>query len=373
MKRFFNSQDSIVTEALCGLVKSQGDSPLAILDGFPHIKAVVRTDWDRSKVAIVSGGGAGHEPAHAGYIGPGMLTAAISGDVFASPSVDAVLAGILAVTGEAGCLLIVKNYTGDRLNFGLAAERAKNLGYNVEMVIVSDDIALPEINQPRGIAGTLFVHKLAGYFSEQGLPLEQLKQKVEQASTSISSIGLAYGSCVLPGQSSKSENHEAELGLGIHGEPGVEKIDISSAREAVEIVIGRLEEKLQHSDEPIAVLINNLGSVTSLEMAVIANEVLSSSLAKKIDLVFGPESFVTALNMHGFSLSVIPLREGIKSALTSPVPVRSWHPGFSVGQLISQPLHNAVKRLEFEKQPDELTAQLIRSVCKRLIEEEDGP
>ena len=136
------------------------------------IKVVHRTDWDQSKVALVSGGGSGHEPAHAGFVGPGMLTAAVCGEVFASPSVEAVLAGVLAVTGTPGCLLIVKNYTGDRLNFGLAAERARALGLRVEMVVVDDDIALPDLPQPRGLAGTLFVHKITGAMAEAGKSLE---------------------------------------------------------------------------------------------------------------------------------------------------------------------------------------------------------
>ena len=143
MTQFMNKRENIVTEAIDGLIMASGGR-LARLDGYPHIRVVVRADWDKSRVALVSGGGSGHEPAHAGFVGAGMLTAAVCGDVFASPSVDAVLAGILAVTGPAGCLLIVKNYTGDRLNFGLAAERARAFGRKVSMVVVDDDIALPD-------------------------------------------------------------------------------------------------------------------------------------------------------------------------------------------------------------------------------------
>src|SRR6476659_2062382 len=160
MKRFLNSRHTIVTEAIDGLLAGSAGKNLARLDGYPHIKVVVRNDWDRSKVAVISGGGSGHEPAHAGFVGAGMLTGAGCGEIFASPSVDAVLACITAVTGAPGCLLIVKNYTGDRLNFGLAAEKARALGLAVEMVIVADDVALPDATQPRGIAGTLFVHKV---------------------------------------------------------------------------------------------------------------------------------------------------------------------------------------------------------------------
>jgi len=164
MPQFINSTQSLVTEALNGILRTQ---PLSVLDGYPHIKVVHRQQLDRSRVALVSGGGSGHEPAHAGFVGAGLLAAAVCGEVFASPSVEAVLAAIMAVTGDAGCLLIVKNYTGDRLNFGLAAERAKAEGKKVEMVVVGDDIALPDLPQPRGVAGTLFVHKIAGYMAEQ--------------------------------------------------------------------------------------------------------------------------------------------------------------------------------------------------------------
>lgn len=173
MTQFINARENLVTEAIDGLLATSGGS-LSRLDGYPHIKVVYRSDWDKSKVALISGGGSGHEPAHAGFVGAGMLTAAVCGEVFASPSVDAVLAGILAVTGEAGCLLIVKNYTGDRLNYGLAAERARALGFKVEMVVVDDDIALPELPQARGLAGTLFVHKIAGDLAESGESLESV-------------------------------------------------------------------------------------------------------------------------------------------------------------------------------------------------------
>jgi len=148
VKHFINERSAIVTEAL-ELAVMLGEGKVARLDGYPSIKVLVRTDADRTHVAVVSGGGAGHEPAHAGFVGDGLLTAAVCGEIFASPSVDAVLAAIVSVTGEAGCLLVVKNYTGDRLNFGLAAERARALGLDVEMVVVGDDIALPAAARPQ--------------------------------------------------------------------------------------------------------------------------------------------------------------------------------------------------------------------------------
>ena len=141
---FFNQRTHLVSDVIDGTIIASPWNNLARLESDPAIRIVVRRDLNKNNVAVISGGGSGHEPAHVGFIGKGMLTAAVCGDVFASPSVDAVLTAIQAVTGEAGCLLIVKNYTGDRLNFGLAAEKARRLGYNVEMLIVGDDISLPD-------------------------------------------------------------------------------------------------------------------------------------------------------------------------------------------------------------------------------------
>jgi triose/dihydroxyacetone kinase / FAD-AMP lyase (cyclizing) len=187
VKHFINERTAIVTEAV-ELAVLLGGGKVARLDGHPSIKVVLRTDADPSHVAIVSGGGAGHEPAHAGFVGDGLLTAAVCGEIFASPSVDAVLAAILAVTGDAGCLLIVKSYTGDRLNFGLAAERARALGRAVEMVIVADDVAIPSATRPRGIAGTLFVHKVAGHLARSGASLAAVKRGAEHVAGAVRSV-----------------------------------------------------------------------------------------------------------------------------------------------------------------------------------------
>ena len=195
---FFNDRKQLVNEAIEGLIISAPEGNLVRLDTDPAIRVVMRNDWDKSKVAVISGGGSGHEPAHAGFVGKGMLTAAVCGDLFASPSVDAVFSAIMAVTGEQGCLLIVKNYTGDRLNFGLAAEKAKSHGINVEMVIVADDISLPENRQPRGIAGTVLVHKIAGYAAEEGKSLSQVREIAQQTCDNLYSLGVAMQTCNLP-------------------------------------------------------------------------------------------------------------------------------------------------------------------------------
>ncbi|MEM6933553.1 MAG: dihydroxyacetone kinase subunit DhaK, partial [Pseudomonadota bacterium] len=287
MKQFINGKDTLVTDAIDGTLRTSGGR-LARLDGYPHIKVVVRTDWNRSKVALVSGGGSGHEPSHAGFVGQGMLTAAVCGDVFASPSVDAVLAGILAVTGKAGCLLIVKNYTGDRLNFGLAAERARAQGVKVEMVIVDDDVALPDLPQPRGVAGTLFIHKIAGALAEQGEDLETVTAAAQRVIDGVVSIGMSLDTCTIPGSTKEARigPGKAELGLGIHGEAGIEQVEFSTAKDAVSRVVERLELKI--GPGPHVALLNNLGGATALEMAVLLEELTKSHIGEQIRWLIGP-------------------------------------------------------------------------------------
>lgn len=324
MSQFINTRDSVVTDAIEGVLCASGGK-LARLDGYPHIKVVVRNDWDKSKVALVSGGGSGHEPAHAGFVGQGLLSAAICGDVFASPSVDAVLAGILAVTGEAGCLLIVKNYTGDRLNFGLAAERARTFGLQVSMVVVDDDIALPELPQARGVAGTLFVHKIAGALAEQGSDLETVTTAAQRVIQNTASIGMSLDTCTVPGSEKEQRITEgrAELGLGIHGEPGVEQIDYAGARDAIKRVVEKLSAVMSDTDH--VAMLNNLGGVTPVEMSILANELATSSIAGRLKWIIGPAALMTSLDMRGFSLSVLPVSSPEDTqALQTPVGPCAW-------------------------------------------------
>jgi triose/dihydroxyacetone kinase / FAD-AMP lyase (cyclizing) len=327
MTQFMNKKEDIVTEAVDGIVAASGGK-LARLDGYPHIRVVIRNDWDKSKVALVSGGGSGHEPAHAGFVGKGMLTAAVCGDVFASPSVDAVLAGILAVTGPAGCLLIVKNYTGDRLNFGLAAERARAFGLNVSMVIVDDDAALPELSQARGVAGTLFVHKIAGALAEADADLAAVTKAAQRVIAGTKSIGMSLDTCTIPGSPKEDRIPEgmAELGLGIHGESGVEQIAFAGASQAMEAVIGKLSPAM--SGAPHVALINNLGGASVLEMSVLLHELIQSSAGSMISHIVGPAAMMTSLDMRGFSISLYPVNAADLKALETPVPLAAW-PGVS--------------------------------------------
>lgn len=323
MTQFMNKRENIVTEAIDGVIMASGGR-LVRLDGYPHIRVVIRADWDKSRVAIVSGGGSGHEPAHAGFVGQGMLAAAVCGDVFASPSVDAVLAGILAVTGPAGCLLVVKNYTGDRLNFGLAAERARAFGLKVNMVIVDDDIALPDLPQARGVAGTLFVHKVAGHLAETGADLAAVTRAAERVIAGTRSIGMSLDTCTVPGSAKETRIAPgmAELGLGIHGEPGVEQIGFASAQQAMAAMVEKLAPVMQNT--PHVALLNNLGGASVLEMSVLAYELIRSAIGPNLKLIIGPAAMMTSLDMRGVSISVYPLSSEDEAALRSDTPLAAW-------------------------------------------------
>ncbi|MBY5833418.1 dihydroxyacetone kinase subunit DhaK [Rhizobium ruizarguesonis] len=374
MKHFFNRRENIVTEALDGLLLTSSAGRLARLDSFPDIKVILRADWDKSKVAIISGGGAGHEPSHAGFVGKGMLTAAVSGEIFASPSVDAVLTAIRAVAGPKGALLIVKNYTGDRLNFGLAAEKARAEGFDVEMVIVADDIAIPGINQPRGVAGTLFVHKIAGYHAERGEDLKTVAAHAAAAAGDIVSLGMSLSTCSVPGQAHEDRlgENEGELGLGIHGEPGVERIALQPVADIVATMVARLTPTLREGRNH-ALLINNLGAVPPLEMTVIANVVLSSPLADRIRLIIGPAPMMTALNMNGFSLSLIRLDAVREAALTAVVEPHAWMPAVERHeiQIIAAPRTSAgLNGANGKAGENDRNRRLITALCEHLISQE---
>jgi len=369
MTHFMNRKDDMVTDAIDGVIATSGGA-LARLDGYPHIRVVIRSDWTKSQVALVSGGGSGHEPAHAGFVGAGMLTAAVCGDIFASPSVDAVLAGILAVTGPAGCLLIVKNYTGDRLNFGLAAERARAFGYKVSMVVVDDDIALPDLPQARGVAGTLFVHKIAGALADQGADLDTVTKTAERVISGIRSIGMSLDTCTVPG--SPKENRipagMAELGLGIHGEAGVEQIPYSDARQAIASVADKLAVTM--SDGPHVALLNNLGGTSVLEMAVLASELVKSKIGDKIKLIVGPATLMTSLAMRGFSISVYEIKAEDEALLTKPCPIAAWPGCVKLAPETILPLPDGLAPIKAFPSPHARTKEFLTACCNILIASE---
>ncbi|UYH51421.1 dihydroxyacetone kinase subunit DhaK [Candidatus Kirkpatrickella diaphorinae] len=328
LKRFLNAPDKLVSEAIDGLLRSSQGAHLARLDAGAGINVVLQKHVPPDRVAVISGGGSGHEPAHAGFVGRGMLTAAVCGAVFASPGIDAILSAIIAVTGPAGCLLIVKNYTGDRLNFGIAAEQARALGYKVALIIVGDDIALGQNARARGIAGTILIHKIAGYHAERGASLEEVTHHAEDASRKVRSLGLALTDCnVYDGHhQDRLGPHEAELGLGVHGEAGAEKIPLASLDQLMHRVVGRLETAITPGNQ--IVMINMLGAVPPLEACAIAASFAKTALAERTKWVIGPAPIMTSLDMVGFSLSLLPAEEAFVEALRAPVESSFW-PGIA--------------------------------------------
>uniref|UniRef100_A0A8C6LSY6 Triokinase/FMN cyclase n=1 Tax=Nothobranchius furzeri TaxID=105023 RepID=A0A8C6LSY6_NOTFU len=316
-RKLINSVESCVDEALCGLVRASGG--LSLLRGH---RVVLRSDLDnlKGKVALLSGGGSGHEPAHGGYIGAGMLSAAVAGGVFASPPPTSILAAILALhkAGASGVLLIVKNYTGDRLNFGLAAEQARNQGVAVDMVIVAEDCAFDQPSKAgrRGLCGTVFIHKLAGALAEEGCPLDQIVSKVTEVLKGIGTLGVSLSPCSVPGclPSFDLPPGDMELGLGIHGEPGIQRSKVASADEVVKTMLDHMTNPDSQSHLPLSsgdavvLCVNNLGALSCLEMAVVTRAALNCLESRGVVVVrVMSGAFMTSLEMAGVSLTLMKI------------------------------------------------------------------
>jgi dihydroxyacetone kinase len=286
-------------------------------------------------VAVISGGGSGHEPAHAGYVGRGLLAAAIAGDVFTSPSVDAVLAAIRAAAGPAGALLVVKNYTGDRLNFGLAAELARAQGIPVEVVVVADDVALRNTvprDRRRGIAGTVLIHKIAGAAAASGLGLAEVAALARAAAADLATMGVALGACTVPAVGRPGFDlgpTEIELGLGIHGEQGVERTALLPANAVVERLIGSILADLELAPGAgVALLVNGLGGTTTMELAIVARHALAVLRGRGLQVERAwMGDFLTALEMPGCSLSILKVDRARLALLDAPADSSAWRAG----------------------------------------------
>ncbi|XP_059641165.1 putative 3,4-dihydroxy-2-butanone kinase isoform X2 [Cornus florida] len=336
-KKLINDPNDVVTEFIEGLV--QTFPCLQYLDGFPEVKVVLRADVSNAtydKVAVISGGGSGHEPAYAGFVGEGMLTAAICGDVFASPSVDSILAGIRAVTGPMGCLLIVKNYSGDRLNFGLATEKAKSEGYNVELVIVGDDCAFPPPRVRagrRGLAGIILVHKVAGAAAASGLSLDDVATVAKHASEMVGTMGVALSGCTLPGQvlSDRLIPGKMELGIGIHGEQGIAVADLTPVDMVISCVLKHILSRDKNyvpitRGSRVVLMINGLGATPIMELMIVAGKAVSRLQLEHelaVDRVYSG-SFMTTLDMAGFSVSIMKADQALLQLLDAATKAPYW-------------------------------------------------
>ncbi|MCA2011580.1 dihydroxyacetone kinase subunit DhaK [Cereibacter sphaeroides] len=373
MKKLINEVKDVVPQALAGLVATSNN--LRLIEG---TTVVVRADLDAvigaGKVALISGGGSGHEPAHAGYVGKGMLTAAVAGDVFASPSTDQVLTGIRAVAGPSGVLLIVKNYTGDRLNFGLAAQIAQGEGIACEVLVVDDDAALGSAEKTagrRGIAGTVLVHKIAGAAAEAGLSLAEVKARAEAAVAATGSMGVALSPCIVPAAGTPNfelAQNEIELGLGIHGEAGLSRVNLRPAAHLAEELIGTIaRDRGLNAGDRVALLVNNLGSTPPMEVSIMAGDALAACAAQglKVERVWAG-TFLTAIDMAGVSLSLMALDDDRLAALDAPAGAPAWVlPGLRQGMTLPAPV--AAAPVEANGTADPAVMAALVAGCEALI------
>ncbi|MBC7088044.1 MAG: dihydroxyacetone kinase subunit DhaK [Tissierellales bacterium] len=319
MKKIINKPENVVDEMLNGFVKAYPQ----YVKRLENLNVIVRSNPKTDKVALVSGGGSGHEPSHAGFVGEGMLDAAVAGEVFTSPTPDQVYEAIKAVDNGNGVLLVIKNYTGDVMNFEMASDMAKEEGIKVEQVIVNDDVAVEDSTYTtgrRGIAGTIFIHKIAGAKAEMGGSLNEVKEVAEKVIKNVKSMGMALTSCTLPAVGKPSFNlgeNEMEIGIGIHGEPGTHRDQVKSANEIVDELLKRIFDniELKNGDE-VAVMVNGMGATPLMELNIAnlrVNDVLVDKGIKIVRTYVG--NYMTSLDMAGFSITILKLDDELKELL----------------------------------------------------------
>ncbi|WP_044503288.1 dihydroxyacetone kinase subunit DhaK [Megasphaera massiliensis] len=327
MKKILNDVDSVEAEMIQGLVKS-APKMLRKLD---YGTIVVRANKKEGKVALVSGGGSGHEPAHAGYVGAGMLDGAVAGTVFTSPTPDQVLEGIKAVATEQGVLCIVKNYTGDIMNFEMAVEMAADEGITADYVVVNDDVAVRDslyTTGRRGVAGTVFVHKIAGAKAEQGASLADVKGVAEKVVANVRSMGMAIEPCTVPAagkQGFELADDEMEIGIGIHGEPGTHREKLRPANEIAKMLIDEILSDLDYKGRDVVVMVNGMGGTPLMELYIVNNFVqdyLKEQGVHVYDTMVG--NYMTSIEMAGFSLTLLRLDDDMKALYDAPADTLAW-------------------------------------------------
>ncbi|MFI8342261.1 dihydroxyacetone kinase subunit DhaK [Streptomyces sp. NPDC085639] len=325
MKMLINSPEAVVADALRGLAAAHPD-----LDVDVEARVVVRRDARAGgRVGLVSGGGSGHEPLHAGFVGYGMLSAACPGEVFTSPVPDQMVRAIKAVDCGQGVLLVVKNYTGDVLNFDMAAELAEEDGIRVERVLVNDDVAVTDSLYTagrRGTGATLFVEKIAGAAAEEGAPLEQVAALARRVNEASGSFGVALSACTTPAKGSPTfdlPDGELELGIGIHGEPGRERRPMMPAAEIAEVAVGTVLDDMANTapvDGPVLALVNGMGATPLLELYGFHAEVARVLEARGVRVARAlVGNYVTSLDMAGCSVTLCRADEEMLRLWDAPV------------------------------------------------------
>ena len=323
MKKLINNPDLVVDDMIVGMVEAHPEHLKKIDVGNILIR---KNSPVKGKVALVSGGGSGHEPGHAGYVGKGMLDGAVAGAVLTSPTPDQVYEAAKAVDSGEGVLLVIKNYSGDIMNFNMAKELADMEGIMVETVVVDDDVAVENSTYTagrRGVAGTVFVHKIAGAKAEKGASLEEVKNVAEKVISNVRSMGMALSSCIVPAAGKANftlGENEVEIGMGIHGEPGTHREKLRTAEEIADHLVTKILEdmKLQSGAE-VAVMVNGLSGTPLMELYII-NKKVSEMMSENGIIVYKTfvGEFMTSLEMAGCSVTLLKLDDELKELLDEP-------------------------------------------------------
>ena len=325
MKKIINDVANVEEEMILGLVKA-APQKLRKLD---YGTIVVREPKQEDKVALVSGGGSGHEPAHGGYVGEGMLDCAVAGTVFTSPTPDQVLEGIKAVATDKGVLCIVKNYTGDVMNFEMAIEMAADEGIKADYVVVNDDVAVKDslyTTGRRGVAGTIFVHKIAGAKAAEGASLEEVKAAAEKVIANVRSMGMAIEPCTVPTAGKPGfELSDTEMEIGIHGEPGTHREALGTADSIAKMLLDSILADLDYTGSDVVVLVNGMGGTPLMELYIVNNFVqdyLKEKGVRVYDTMVG--NYMTSIEMAGFSLTLLRLDEEMKKLYDAKADTLAW-------------------------------------------------
>lgn len=329
MKKIVNDPTNIVDEMLKGMIVSHSE----LIQRVPETGVIQRKAEKTGKVAVISGGGSGHEPAHAGFVGEGMLSAAVCGEVFTSPTPDQILEAIKVAEEGAGVFLVIKNYSGDIMNFEMAQELAEMEGIEVASVVVDDDVAVEDslyTQGKRGVAGTLFVHKILGYAAQQGQSIAEIKELADKLVPNIKSIGLALTGVTTPGSKQPSfilGDDEIEYGVGIHGEPGYRREKLQSSRDLAEELLTKLTDEFDEKEEKnFAIMVNGLGGTPLMEQYVFTNDVYTLMKEQNLTIdYYKIGNLMTSLEMQGLSLTMLYLEDDFYiEALQAPVTTISW-------------------------------------------------
>ena len=319
MKKIINAVDQVENQMIEGMVKAFPQYVKKLDAG----NIVVRAQKKEGKVALISGGGSGHEPAHGGFVGKGMLDAAVAGAVFTSPTPDQVYEGIKAIDAGKGVLMVIKNYTGDVMNFEMAGDMAADMdGIEVKQVVVNDDVAVEDSTWTtgrRGVAGTIFVHKIAGACAETGASLDEVQAVAQKVIDNVRTMGMAIKPCIVPAAGTPGfelADDEMEIGIGIHGEPGVKKAKLETADEIVDQLLEKILADIDYAGSEVAVMINGCGATPLMELFVVNNRVADVLAEKgiKVYKTFVGE-YMTSLEMEGFSITLLRLDDELKGFL----------------------------------------------------------